>query len=41
MTTVVPLSGIRFQTMPILFSLKPLMHAFDIGKLKIHQIKQL
>ena len=41
MTTVITLSGIPFQTMPFLFSLKPLVHAIDIGKLKVHSIKQL
>ena len=40
MTTVITL-GIPFQTMPILFSLKPQVHAIDIGKLKVHSIKQL
>ena len=41
MTTVITLSGIPFQTVPILFSLKPLVHAFDIGELKVHSKKQL
>ena len=40
MTMVITLSGFPFQTMPILFSLKPLVHAFDKSTLDAHSRKK-